>query len=994
MKQNSLKVMLAALACSFFIPCAPLRAQLVDGLLNYWSFEGNFTDTAQGRSGAASTVADNGIAQDETTVMLTPGGQLGTIANFTGGYVEVPDSEDIKAAGESLTISAWFRVTAFDQSWQALISHGEGNDYRIARRDASNVMSYAGGTGDIPGGATGPDVNDGQWHHVLAISEAGVSARLWVDGGLVATGGAPTITDNGQGRLMIGGNPGTGSPYRPWNGAIDDVGMWNKPLSESQIQQIYTEGRAGRALLTLLVPPTVPVYKNAIRNGTVIEATFEDSPTGFVDVTKPRTMMVDGVAVTPTTIAKTGALTKVSYTITAAFPPGSDHTVTTSITTTNNVVISGTSTIRAAFASVIDGPGRWKTEMTWTQGNPQLNNAAAAELAVEDIDNLHLPENKITVRTGYVHFHDNVGPPLFLDLSKPFPLFDPENGRPEGTGFGDRSDFAIRSTEQIKTTIAGRYWFNCNSDDGFSLWVDGELIGSAGNRGRADSPMSKVLTAGLHDVKLVFWERGGGAGLSLYVYKGISQTQPPFTVDSAELLKAFGDSTDTDGDGMPNSYELLYGLNPNVNDAALDKDADTLSNLAEFNAGTRPDLKDTDADGLDDNVETGTGTYVSPSNTGTNPKVADTDKDGLKDGVETKTGVYVSPANTGSNPFVADTDGDGMSDGTEVARGRNPVNAADAPPGLAKGLVAYWNFDGTLNDVAHTLTTDSTVADTGAFTGPATDVGYGAGAKFGPSSLQQNGGAGWVTVKSSADTLHGTTNTVSISVWVKATALDTGWQGIVSHGEGNQYRIARNGGNPNFAYAGGTGDITGGNPGDDGQWHHIAAISDPDAGTLLYVDGLSIATGGIPDINDLGNGGTIPDLFIGNNPQGAGREWNGNIDDVAIWGRVLTEAEITAIWAGGTGKSIESLLAGGGGGGAPFAISDWSYNAGTGQFTLRWPSTPGQTFAIRYSTNLSSWAANVALSIPAAGAGATSTTYSFPNPQPGVPRLFFRVTRN
>ena len=86
---------------------------------------------------------------------LTPGGQLGSYANFIGGYVEVPDSDDIQAAGESLTISAWFRVTAFDQSWQALISHGEGGDYRIARRDASNVMAYAGGTGDSHHGHAG-----------------------------------------------------------------------------------------------------------------------------------------------------------------------------------------------------------------------------------------------------------------------------------------------------------------------------------------------------------------------------------------------------------------------------------------------------------------------------------------------------------------------------------------------------------------------------------------------------------------------------------------------------------------------------------------------------------------------------------------------------------------------------------------------------------------------------------------------------------------------
>jgi hypothetical protein len=47
--------------------------------------------------------------------------------------------------------------------------------------------------------------------------------------------------------------------------------------------------------------------------------------------------------------------------------------------------------------------------------------------------------------------------------------------------------------------------------------------------------------------------------------------------------------TDSDSDGMQNSWETLYGLNPNnAADAALDKDGDGESNLDEFRAGTNP----------------------------------------------------------------------------------------------------------------------------------------------------------------------------------------------------------------------------------------------------------------------------------------------------------------------------------------------------------------------------------------------------------------------
>jgi hypothetical protein len=43
---------------------------------------------------------------------------------------------------------------------------------------------------------------------------------------------------------------------------------------------------------------------------------------------------------------------------------------------------------------------------------------------------------------------------------------------------------------------------------------------------------------------------------------------------------------------------------------------------------------DSDSDGLDDSVETGTGVYVSPADTGTDPNNPDTDGDGLSDTVE------------------------------------------------------------------------------------------------------------------------------------------------------------------------------------------------------------------------------------------------------------------------------------------------------------------------------------------------------------------------
>ena len=56
---------------------------------------------------------------------------------------------------------------------------------------------------------------------------------------------------------------------------------------------------------------------------------------------------------------------------------------------------------------------------------------------------------------------------------------------------------------------------------------------------------------------------------------------------SSSALLSF--AADTDGDGLPDYYEVDYGLNPtNALDALLDADGDGVSNRAEYESGTNP----------------------------------------------------------------------------------------------------------------------------------------------------------------------------------------------------------------------------------------------------------------------------------------------------------------------------------------------------------------------------------------------------------------------
>lgn len=229
---------------------------------------------------------------------------------------------------------------------------------------------------------------------------------------------------------------------------------------------------------------------------------------------------------------------------------------------------------------------------------------------------------------------------------------------------------------------------------------------------------------------------------------------------------------DADSDGMPDWWEDFYQFaKANPADAAQDADVDGLTNLQEYQRKTDPRNLDTDADGLRDGVETGTGTWVSATDTGTDPLNPDADGDTLLDGVETRTLIYVSPANTGTDPFVTDTDSDLYSDPTEVLLGSNPVNVNSVPitPG-ALNLLAYWDFN---DATTSTQAVDKIHSFVGVFEGAAAYTGGGAGRSgqasdhavdFGADSMSvvRNAAGQWLSA-------IGPNDAVTLSFWEKWT---------------------------------------------------------------------------------------------------------------------------------------------------------------------------------------------------------------------------------
>ncbi|NLT11366.1 MAG: hypothetical protein GXY06_03015, partial [Clostridiaceae bacterium] len=117
--------------------------------------------------------------------------------------------------------------------------------------------------------------------------------------------------------------------------------------------------------------------------------------------------------------------------------------------------------------------------------------------------------------------------------------------------------------------------------------------------------------------------------------------------------------TDTDGDGIPDYFELEWGTDPHN----MDTDGDGIDDLNEFYCGLDPLTSDADEDFDGDGL-----TLEQEQAQGTAFWNADTDYDGLSDGDEVNV--------HGTEPINEDIDGDGLFDGDEIALGLNPLNAA------------------------------------------------------------------------------------------------------------------------------------------------------------------------------------------------------------------------------------------------------------------------------------------------------------------------------
>jgi len=244
------------IGCTLLLSVSQVWADIESDLIAYYNFEGlsgmvgeNVTD--QSGKGHHGVCRQDQATLKVPTIVSGPSG-LGDALSYDGAfYVQIPNHADFDVLGP-ITMAAWIKVDLFDLEWQTFFCRGDWS-WRMARNGSDPpdpeevVMHFSGLDGGWGVNGTG-DVVDGQWHHVVGVwTGSGNFATLYIDGSEDAISGLLTGTINTMGNdpVTIGAQIHNGQLRRQWKGQIDEVRLYDRALTLTEVADLYAFTLAG-----------------------------------------------------------------------------------------------------------------------------------------------------------------------------------------------------------------------------------------------------------------------------------------------------------------------------------------------------------------------------------------------------------------------------------------------------------------------------------------------------------------------------------------------------------------------------------------------------------------------------------------------------------------------------------------------------------------------------------------------------------------------------
>jgi hypothetical protein len=201
------------------------------------------------------TVSD-GIANSTDSVIVT-------VINTAGGYTYLPsrnldgdnyidllDNQTLRLS--KFTVAAWFKTSSFYSGNAMIVSKGglgtdapgENMNYGIWMNSAEKIVAgfETAGTGADRIVTSANTYNDGNLHYAVVTFDGSV-VRLYVDGVQIGTRGTTNTPETDVSHpLRIGANPNPNGNINYFIGEIDEVRVWNRAISATEMSNQYNSG--------------------------------------------------------------------------------------------------------------------------------------------------------------------------------------------------------------------------------------------------------------------------------------------------------------------------------------------------------------------------------------------------------------------------------------------------------------------------------------------------------------------------------------------------------------------------------------------------------------------------------------------------------------------------------------------------------------------------------------------------------------------------------
>lgn len=219
---------------------------VTEGLVSFWTFDqadiaGNTLKDVWGKN--------NGIIEGEPIVVE---GKIEEALEFDGvdDRVEVPHDPSIDFPGMPFSIELWFKgnpgtIADDHRIFCKGFGGGHGKRYEFEMEDGVSFILDDNATKTkltYPEGST--DISDEKWHHWALVRDMDKGmVRIYLDGEEVAAGNDDTGDDisNENSLWFTSQDPDdpTGTPGRRVPGIMDEFRIYNRALSEQEVQKNY-----------------------------------------------------------------------------------------------------------------------------------------------------------------------------------------------------------------------------------------------------------------------------------------------------------------------------------------------------------------------------------------------------------------------------------------------------------------------------------------------------------------------------------------------------------------------------------------------------------------------------------------------------------------------------------------------------------------------------------------------------------------------------------